>query len=918
MEKNKGPAYDELIRTELGSKSWSGLGLGELNSQFSEKPVFGLEVEQVKIELRQILDVNGRARPVILLIFANRLAKIVSKVIHPRAGESLEEGDFLPELELLAYVLSKGNVVLDCCEYAGFSASPQDLASPASAEILNAVIKIPALAINSVLALKPCLRSQLDCRMLDKYIPSELHDSHYYGHIWLCVLHILNDPTPMEETRCSFLQSLFSRLFLRGYRDVLCKLVLDRSLALGLSSTWSHEAPIGGELCLTRIFDNVLSVNRTDRSLVHSFVRQLLKEVERSVVRVREGVVFLRLRDWVFEGTPETEASREEDLLSFLKSLVGFCVLEQDSGGGVGLLRTELFLIKKQSFSVGLYLAFLDVCVLSIVSGEEFARLVSPEESLDYLYRIRSERHVIMDSESDKSRNKAYFGFFKELILHLAKQWNSYQESMTYTLTLSTVIVRTISIITYLNAESLPDLKETLLQLYTDITNGIHFRLKNIDPIIRSSAMFLGEFYFDLLYELFPSTGETDGGWYSSLSEAPKFDELNRLVPEIRGLLACIYNASRPLIVGDPSDANRPRAPSSASSAGDSSLTQSKEDQGEDQGGHVQDEDDEFWEKAPSIGAKSEKEVRLQPILPKSRVSVPSTDVSKQEEKRKLVVKSFDLILLYTDDNKSREILDREERLLGVLKELAEDIEKDDSNYDHLIHPLIDKLLSLKGKDHKVLALIILSKLIQYKTDKVATSMIAYSFNLKNGVPMDIRILVLSSLTSACQNLANSECESKASACRGKKAIVNLFDKHSLAWSSHIARSIMSLIRQSEDHESCEKIPNIFFVSSLELFNQTVLNSSSNNVNIDQIAHSGLELVASVDPANNHLFKDIAIRKSIYVLAVNTILKCRSSSSNGSLRNYPSQLEPWLSKAQTLETDPENIRIIQEIKSNIS
>lgn len=915
MEKGKAPTYDELIRSELENRNWSGSSLGDLSCQFSEKSVFELEVEQVKVRLREVLETNGHTRPIILLMFANRLVKIANKTIRPRSGGSLEEGEFLPELELLVHVLSKGNLVLDCCEYVSFSPRPQDFVNSASAEILNAVIKVPVLAINSVLALRPGLKSQMDCRILDKCIPAELHDSNYYGHIWLCVLHILNDPASLEKTRYSFLQTLFARLFLRGYRDTLCKLIVDRSLDLECQALWSKETLINGELCLTRIFDNVLAVNRTDRILVHSFVRQLLKEVERSVVRVREGVVFLRLRNGVFGENPGAKMSQEDDLFSLLKSAVSFCVLEQDSSVGGGLLRTELFLVKKQSFSVGLYLAFLDVCVLSIVKRQEFARLVSPEEGLDYLYRIRSEKHEIMDKSEN---NKAYLGFFKELILYLSKQWSSYQESMTYTLALSTVIVRTISIITYLNAESLPSLKETLLEFYTDITNGIHFRLKNIDPVIRSSAMFLGEFYFNLLYELFPSTEETDCG-YSSVSEAPKFDELSLLAPEVRDLLACIYNASRLLVFEDPSGAGESRATRSVASIGDLNLTQSKEDPKKDQKEHFQDDDDEFWERAPSIKVKSEKERRTQPLVPTNKPSTPGTNISKQGTKRKLVVKSFDLITLYTDEKKSREILDREERLLRVLRELAEDIEKDDSNYDYLIHPLIDRLVSLKGKDQKVLALIILSKLIQHKADKVAVSMIAYSFNINNGVPMDIRILVLNSLTSACQNLANSECDSRPGTCPRKKAIVNLFDKHSLAWSSYIAGNIMNLIRLSEDQESCEKIPNIFFVSSLELFNQTVLNASSSNTNIDQITHSGLELVVSIDPTNNHLFKDIAIRKSIYMLALNTIIKCRCSSSHKLLTsNYPSQLESWLYKVETLETDPTNIQFIQEIKSNIS
>ncbi|KAJ1606001.1 hypothetical protein OIY81_3330 [Cryptosporidium canis] len=906
MERNRDSNYDRLIQEELESKNWNSPELADLNDQLLESPALELQTELASLKINSILEKNKNARPVILLMLLNRLSNIANKAACIDAGKSLEENQLLPELMLLAPVITQNNVILDCCNYAKLS-NEQDTDGSFVIEVLNAMIKVPTIAINCVLALRPCLKSRMDCKVLDKYIPAELHDCRYYGHIWVCILCMLNGPDPVDQVTAGLLQSIFNRLFLRGYRDLLCKIMV------GWPGGLDKEPLAEGKWSPSRTFGNILNLNRANSSLISSFIKQLIKEVETSLVQASGGLIFLSLKCGDLKEF-WTETSKESDAFLFLRSVIDFCVLEGGLDQTSGFLRNQVFLVKKQNFSFRIYLAFLDMCVINIVNKEERAKLFSPDQCTDYLYRIQSEKHAIVE---ESARSKAYLKFLNELTLHLAKQWSSYQESMTHTLTLSTVIVRAVSIIIYLNVGDLPGLKKTLLEFYLDITNGIQFRLKNIDPVIRSSAMFLGEFYFNLLYDLFPSTSEESDSGYS-INEVPKFEELNLVNSKVKSQLAYIYNASRPMIIGETPDTHSEKHPELNTLSDNPSSSLDEEAPSQDQTQQIQDEDDEFWDKAPSLSErpKHQEIIRTAPL--KGGPPAPQTaSPDREESKRKLVNRSFDLLVLYTDENKSKQVPDRAEKLLKVLTELAEDLEKDDSDYDYIIQPLVNKLISLQEKDQKVLALVILSKLIQYRTDKVAVNMITYSFDINSGVPMDTRILVLSSLTAACQNLASSENPSNPSTRRPQKTVVNLFDRYSLVWASHLAKNLMKLIRLSEDQESFEKIPNIFFVSSLELFNQIVLNTSSSNASLDQIAHFGLELVASIDLAANHLLKDLAVRKSIYMLVLNIILQSKCSPHPNSLHSHLSPISAWLSKVETSEMDPTNIPIIQAIKSNM-
>ncbi|OII72878.1 uncharacterized protein cubi_00850 [Cryptosporidium ubiquitum] len=912
MEKNNAPNYDKIILNELENVNLNYLGLKEFNQQFLKKSVFEIEVENVNIKLREIINIKDNIKPVILLIFVNRLVNIAKKSIFLKTGKSLEENIFFPELELLANLIKEGNIIKDCFEYAGLSGL-QDLSNSFIIEILNAIIKIPTLAINSVLALKPSLKNNMDIRILDKYIPMELHDSNYYKYIWLCVLHILNDIEPNNKAAYSALQIIFNRLFLRGYKNILCSIMIEWPIITDKFVFKDHKTLNSKELYLNRVFDNILNINKGDKNLIRSFVKQLFKEIENSRLEISEGVVILKLGDSDFDKEFNLEDIVNDNFFFLFRSIIDFCVLEEGLSDSKGFLKSEMFLIKKQSFSMGTYLVFLDICVLNIVKKEEFGIYILPQQHFDYLEKIRLEKFISIEKSG---KSKVYLSFLKEITQFLAKQWNSYQESMTYSLTLSVVMVRAISILIYLNLDSLSSLKGMLLEFYMDITEGIQFRLKNIDPVIRSSAMYLGEFYFNLLYELFPSNNEADSGYL--INEIPKFDELKLLNPEINNLLACIHNSTKFFVIKIFSNVFETQIRNVTESIKEMTLSQKEKELDENKAKDIVDEDDEFWNKAPSIKVTSKNARRIQSKVSKGQLSVPNTIQIKEEPKNKLVNKSFDLINLYTDEKKSKEIPDKAEKLLNLLKELAEDIEKDNSNYDHLISPLIDKLISLREKDQNILALIILSKLIQYKTDKVAANMIIYSCNMNNGIPMDTRILVLNSLISACKNMANSQSNTQSTIRPNKKVIINLFDKHSLIWSSHLVKYIMDLIIQSEDHEHFEKIPNIFFISSLELFNQIILNTSSNNTNIEQITYSGLEFVISIDLINNHLFKDLAIRKSIYLLTFNIILKCKYSSYCVALNQISSKILAWLSRAEVFETDPNSIKIIHEIKSFIS
>lgn len=903
--------YDEIILSEIEHINFNGFDLKEFNDNFLKNSVFELEVKETKTKLREMLKAKDNVKPVFLLIFANRLVNIANKNIVLKSGKHLEENIFLPELELLTYLLKEGNIIKDCCEYFNIS----DLHGQSNlfyTEILNVIIKIPALAINSILALKPTLRNNMDIKILDKYIPIELHDSNYYKYLWLCVLYILNGIKPEEKT-CNILQVIFNRLFLRGYKDILSKVIIEWSIIINKPIFKDFGTLNSGKICLNHVFNNLLQVNKRDKNLIKSFIKQIFKEIETSRLQVNDGLVILNLRDKNFDGELKTEDIINDDFFLLFKTIIDFCVLEEDLSENKGFLKNEIFLIRKQSYSIKTYLVILDVCVLNIVSEEEFRNCVSQEHHFDYLERIKLKELTVIE---ESSKSKVYLNFFKELIQCLAKQWNSYQESMTYSLTLSTVIIRAISILIYLNLKDYSSLKKVLLEFYMDITEGIHFRLKNIDPVIRSSAMYLGEFYFNLLYELFPSTNEAESGYL--MSEIPKFDELKLITLEIKNHMACIYNSTKFFIIKVFSDLYEFQMKNVAKSTEEMTLSQGEKESIENKGKQIVDEDDEFWNKAPSIKVTPKNEKIIQLKASKNLLSTSDIIQRERESKNKLVNKSFDLINFYTDERKSKEIPDKTEKLLNVLRELSEDIEKDDSNYDHLIPPLIDKLISLKEKDQKMLTLIIFSKLIQYKADKVAVNMITYSCNMKNGIPMDTKIFVLNSLISACQNMANSQSDTQSTTSSNKKIIVNLFDKHSLIWSSHLAKYIMNIIIQSENQNQFEKIPNIFFITSLELFNQIILNTSSNNTNIEQIAYSGIELVISIDLMNNHLFKDLAVRKSVYLLTLNIILKCKYSSYCATLNQILQKTLIWLSKAEISETDLNSIQIIQQAKSHMS
>ncbi|KAF7455773.1 hypothetical protein HWI79_3688 [Cryptosporidium felis] len=899
---------EELILREIKTNTENASEMLDLFECSRSESEFELAAEKA----RGLLGKFSSSRLLVLLILASGLQKASDGPQKSSvAGNLQRRKDYPVELVALSELIRTGNVVKECCEHEGPSAlhgSGNSFAELA----LNNLIKLPALALNFVLSQKRNQERGSNIRLLDELVPQELHDRSYYCFVWVLTLDYLRQKGSEEgeSSKTRLLRMLFKRLFARGYRDLLCSIIADSSPARELLRAEDRSLLDYSEPGLKFVFQSIVQLNSGDLQLTQSFIRQLLLEIERSRLREdRGGGIYLVPRA---PGSGEDELSKDP-ALSLLSIITEFCVTNDDFKSK--FLLEELFVAWRRRLSTNALLVFLDFSVLNILVQEEAEKMRSPGPRFDYIESSRRGERPALQERREDSVCK-HLGFFEELILSLAKQWNTFREAMTYSLGLATLIIRAISIFVYLSDKQDLKLKEILLSPYSDITNGIQFRLGSIDPIIRSCAIFLGEFYLNLLYELFPSDKERSANYPAGGD--PKFEELGALAKEVRDELGPIFNSSKAVLVGDRLDASEPTYFETTGQAQEP-APESKEDEKDVQEElsvtTVEDEDDEFWEKAPAICQPPEEGATS---AVGNSLCKRSHDASgKDGSRKKSVNRAFELINFYTNEKDSKDIPDKDERLLEVLSGLVEDVERDDSDFGYLVLPLVNKLLTLKEKEQRLHTLVIISKLIQLDPLQTALSLIAYACDVNNGVSMDIRILVFNSLILGCRGLSNSAIASSGPVAGPKKSVfANLFDRHSLAWSSSLARSISALIRQSQDPNFSEKIPNIFFVTSLELFNQIILSTSHSNINTPQIAHFGLDLVLSVDVHESPLFKDTSVRRSVYLLAFNLVQKLASPHAASGLAGGPvSQIHAWLAKVQALESDPDCIRVIRQLRS---
>ncbi|KAH7649727.1 hypothetical protein FG379_001957 [Cryptosporidium bovis] len=918
---------EKAILGEIENLKYAGLELKMFFEIFNKNELVDLELNEALEMIDLIVKKNENAKILIFLIVVNRV-KMISDQIKLfkesiRNNMSNKNNKVIIEFVILSEYIKNESIIDDLLNYY-YTKSQEELNNGKEEfifETLNNILKIPFFSINIIVEAFLNSKYSVSSFIIEEYIPFELQDNIFYNYLWISTLDNINkENSDFDNKYINFFRYLFKRMFMRGYCKNLCILFID---IINLNTYYGLKDK---EFDVKKVFLNLnkLLTCNEDKKMIEKFILKLLKQLEEmNITIINERVVVIDLPD-------------KNLTLNLLSAIVDYCIVNN----GNEICTYTLF---EEKLSLNLCITFLDISIFNILSRNYVEGNKFLKGEFDYMMyfkaRMDKERKNENDGIIDVFCEKfiAYFEFYKNLLKTLLQKWELNCDSEKDSYNLSVLIIRLISIVLFIESSTNnlnKVVSELLLDQYKFVSNGMQLRLKSIDPIVRYSSMYLGEFYFNILTTLFPPNEQTDEkSGYLTTEENPKFDELNSLDDSIkRKHLFHLKHSTNTIIISNRNVNDKDIVIiHQEKTDGNMADDDSKEDNNELGNKELcdvrskqndYDNDDVFWDNAPSI---------------KKKDSTKSNQISRlifdQEDDRiiqsKIVINSYDLIAFYTDDKKSSQISNKEEILLKILNDLLLNIKWDRSNYEYIILPLVNKLISFNEKELRYTSLLVISKIIELKNNCITINIIDYACNIHNSIPMDTKILLLNSLILACKSLANHKEDDEKSkgnkhivSCslkrKKEKVIINLFDQYSLMWSSNLARYLVEIIEQSQGIQH-EKVPNIFFITYLELFNNIILNTSINNIHTNQISTFGVEIIFQINTKENSLFHDPTIRKSLYILAFNIMQKCSNSfKGDRCTNNIVNEIINWLVKNGDFEKDNNCLEIINQIKSCVT
>ncbi|KAH8741509.1 hypothetical protein FG386_003151 [Cryptosporidium ryanae] len=915
---------EELIVNEIKNLKHSKSELSAFFEVLNKNELIDLEITEVIEMVDLIVKKNEDTRIIIFLILVNRLKMIYDKIklfkSDIKNNMNKKNSKVITEFVFLSEYMKNGNAVNDLFNYY-ITISREDSNSCKDElifQLLSNLFKVPFFSMNIIVETFSNSKHNVSPFILEEHIPFELQENNFFNYLWISTLDTINKKNINIDcdSKCiNFLRYFFKRMFTRGYCKNLCVLFTD----IINGNTYYSFKEI--EFDIKRVFLNVIKIltHIDDKKITERFILQLLNQIEeKNITVISERITIVDLPD-------------KSLTLNLLSAITDYCIINNNE-----ICIQTLF---KEKLSLNLCISFLDISLLNISNKSQVDKITFLKGEFDYIIFFKAnmekgENHNcgMLDLFCEKFID--YFEFYKKTLETLLKQWELNDDSEKNSYTLSVLIIKLISIVLFIKAstnEFDKTVSELLSSHYIFVSNGIQARLKSIDPIVRYSSMYLGEFYFNVLTLLFPSNEQfNENNGYLTTEETPKFEELNCLNDSIkRRYLYHLKHSTNTIIVSSRNIDEKTVSIVNGGLLDENAKAKDGLEEDNNQlfvkkldsskGKHViHDSDDVFWDNAPNIKKKDS--------LKSSQISCSKLSQNDNlKPQSKVVIKSFELITFYTDDKKSSQILDKEEILLQVLNDLLLNIKEDTSDYDYIIIPLIDKLISFNEKELRYTSLLVISKIIELKTELITTHIIGYACNINNSIPMDTKILLLNSLILACRNLSNyrennHENNSKHTTSysfNGKKnkSAINLFDKYSLIWSSNLVKYLIDIIKQSQQVQY-EKIPNIFFITSLELFNNIILNTSVNNVHTNQIYTFGLEIIFGINTKENSLFQDPTIRKSLYLLSFNIMQKCNNSLKRDTCaKSIVNEIINWFINNEIYERDDSCIEIIKQIKN---
>ncbi|KAL7066109.1 hypothetical protein ACR3K2_34450 [Cryptosporidium serpentis] len=700
-------------------------------------------------------------------------------------------------------------------------------------------------------------------------IPINLTSEEYNKNLSKAIINISQSELFLNIRECRiFAENLVARFILRGNTRFLS------------SSILNYTTKYNGDLeLMTHIFKSLIIL--VNRELQGKLVLHTIQDIVKNHSSItKNGDIYIS----------------HLSIFQIYVIISDYCIIESNTKSlDKYFLKKSIFSINRPLFSIECSLPFLDAILFNITKSMELLKINNYKEENDIL-------NFTKQSCNNLKERLIFVDFIIIILTYTCQQWES-QDSLSFSLPLACIIVKLIGITTYLYPinKSL----EIFMRNYQMTTNGIHIRLRHIDPIIRCSAMHLGQIYFNILYDLNPKANNEN----LTIEKPPKFEELDYLDLDIVSSLALIKQSLKPVRIKD-----FPSGKVIINSNIQEIIQENKEiynyecknrnKTSESVENFNSSQDDElFWQKYPDLeplsSAKNDNNAKF-----------PNNTFFGKVQIRN-VKQALEFLNKYTKETPQTEF--NTETVNNIIKVLPQVIKSDKSDYNYIVQPLINKLLSLNISDGNDIDIVTaLSTLVESKPNETSIKLIKYSCSLDNAISMDRKIIIINSLQVACENLANSltgTVKSVHTSINYQNKVTNLFLPLALQWSSILVGEIINLIKVSDSNY--DRIPSIYIIALIELYNKILSNLGANNIDKDQINIFGWEICFAFN--NTHyMWKDTSVRKCLYNLIIRILLTSAKSTDSGLLRNLK-KLKLWVEMCKNYENNSDCYTLLDNI-----
>ncbi|OII78358.1 hypothetical protein cand_034160 [Cryptosporidium andersoni] len=703
-------------------------------------------------------------------------------------------------------------------------------------------------------------------------IPINLTSEEYNKNLSKAIINISQSKLFLNIRECRvFTENLVVRFMLRGNTRFLS------------SSILNYTAEYNGNLeSMTHIFKSLIIL--MNRELQGKLVLHTIQDVVKNHSSItKNGDIYISCLS----------------IFQIYVIISEYCIIESNTRSlDKYFLKKSIFCINGPLFSIECSLPFLDAILFNITKSMELLRIDNYKEENDIL-------NFTKQSCNNSKERLIFVDFINIILTYTCQQWES-QDSLSFSLPLACIIVKLMGITTYLHPinKSL----EIFMGNYQMTTNGIHIRLRHIDPIIRCSAMHLGQMYFNILYDLNPKVSNEN----LTIEKPPKFEELDYLDLDIVSTLDLIKQSLKPVKIRDFSSGKVIINSNGQQIIQKNNIfnykCKNRNEASESVENFNSSQDDElFWQKYPDLqplsSAKNDDNTKF-----------PNNTVFGEVQIRN-VKQALEFLNKYTKETPQTEF--NTDTVDNIIKVLPQVIKSDKSDYNYIIQPLIHKLLSLNISDGNEIDIIAaLSTLVESKPNETSTKLIKYSCSLDNAISMDRKIIIINSLQVACENLANSltgTVKNVHTPINYQNKVTNLFSPLALQWSSILIGEIINLIKVSDSNY--DRVPSIYIIALIELYNKILSNLGANNIDKDQINIFGLEICFAFN--NTHyMWKDTSVRKCLYNLIIRILLISVNSTDSGLLRNLK-KLKLWVEMCKDYENNSDCYTLLDNICSYI-